>query len=125
MKNLTKTQLVLSVAGLLLLSGQVSAVEPAYHGHYDRTVTVQNTPELQAIHDANLRPITPGHLMGNAAFDGIGSLVKIQNTPELQAIHDSMQRPLHPGHIGANSAFDGKSSWSPPDRDEQVANIKK
>ena len=119
MKNATKTKLVLSVLGLLLSSGHVMAESFPFHGHNDSgRERVQNTPELQAIHDSMLRPITPGHLM---SFDGGGSPIKIQNTPELQAIHDSMQRPLHPGHIGANSAFDGKSSWVHPELRSKLA----
>jgi hypothetical protein len=115
MKNPTKTKLVLSVLGLLLVSGQAMADSFPFHGHNDSgRERVQNTPELQAIHDSMLRPITPGHLMRNAAFDGIGGPIRIQNTPELQAVHDSMQHPFHLGHIGANSAFDERSRWVNP-----------
>lgn len=108
MKNSTKTKLILSSLGFLLISGQGLADSFPFHGHNDSgRERIQNTPELQAIHDSQLRPITPGHL---AAFDGL-----VRSTSELQAIHDSMKRPLPTGHIAENSAFDGKSSWFSPD----------
>jgi hypothetical protein len=106
MKNLTRTQAAISVAGLLLIGGQALADRPAYQGPYDSGVPIQNTPELQAIHDSMKRPLHPRHIGANSAFDGKSAWVAPKYDDQLA----KKRQGIHPGYLAANTGLSDTSS---------------